>query len=92
MERNEQYYEDIDEDGRLESVEGIDESDEVDTWSPVTWYCPNCGTITTAYRKSDGRIKVTCPNLMCHVLMVRKDLGRRHKVIEVYASNYQQEY
>lgn len=60
------------------------ENDEV--WKPSSWYCPNCGTMTTAYSNSEGMLKVECANPACHIVMVRTDKGRRHSVIEVYAA------
>lgn len=57
-----------------------------DFWQPVSWHCPNCGTLTRAFRNSEGLVKAVCPNERCNVVMVRKDMGRRHSVIDVYAS------
>ncbi len=58
-------------------------------WKPSSWYCPNCGRLTTAYRNSEGMMKVECQNENCHIVMVRTDKGRRHSVIEVYAAKLQ---
>lgn len=55
-------------------------------WKPSSWYCPNCGTMTTAFRNSEGMMKVECSNKECNIVMVRTDKGRRHSVIDVYAA------
>ena len=59
-----------------------------DFWQPTSWHCPNCGTLITAYRNSEGMFKAACPNTKCNVVMVRTDKGRRHSVIDVYASKH----
>lgn len=62
------------------------ENSNSDIWKPSSWYCPNCGTLTTAYRNAEGMMRVECQNENCHMVMVRTDKGRRHSVIEVYAA------
>lgn len=59
-----------------------------DIWQPSSWYCPNCGTLTTAYKNSEGMLKVACPNKKCNIVMVRTDKGRRHSIIDVYACKH----
>ena len=85
IEREEPVYEEIEE----TIYDAYESGGTEDTWSPVSWYCPNCGAKTTAYRKADGTLRVACANPLCQVLLVRKDISRRHKVIEVYASRVQ---
>lgn len=55
-------------------------------WQPSKWYCPNCGTLTTAFKNSEGMIKAACSNKKCNTVMVRTDKGRRHSIIDVYAA------
>ena len=57
-------------------------------WKPYSWYCPNCGTITTAYMNAKGDIKAACSNRSCGVVMVRTNKGRRHSIIDIYASKH----
>ena len=46
--------------------------------------------MTTAFRNSEGMMKVECSNKECNIVMVRTDKGRRHSVIEVYAAKLQE--
>ena len=63
-----------------------------EVWKPSSWYCPNCGRLTRAFKNSEGIMKVECQNKDCHMVMVRTDKGRRHSVIEVYVAKLQEHY
>lgn len=52
-------------------------------WTPLSWYCSNCGHLVTGYKNSNGDVKVECK--VCHAVMIRKIKGRRHNTIDLYA-------
>ena len=54
-----------------------------DRWTPISWYCPNCGTLVTGYRNAQGTVKVVCSR--CHVTMIRAGKSRRLDTISIYA-------
>ena len=51
-------------------------------WKSFSMYCPNCGESLTGYQNSEGLISIECDS--CHVLAVRKNMGRRHTRIDLY--------
>ena len=51
-------------------------------WPPFSMYCPNCGELMTGYQNSEGLIRKECD--ICHMLSVRKNMGRRHTRIDLY--------
>ena len=54
-----------------------------DTWTPVPMFCANCGHLNYGYRNENGIIKYECKN--CKAVSVRKQKGRRHDTIDLYA-------
>ena len=55
--------------------------------SIMSWYCCNCGTHVSAIRNKEGFYKVKCPK--CKSCSVRKMMGRRRDVIEIFAPKEQ---
>ena len=54
---------------------------ELNTWTVVQMYCPNCGTLSTGYRDQNGSHRFQCQR--CGVVMVRFYKSRRQDRIEV---------
>ncbi len=54
---------------------------ELNTWTVVQMYCPNCGTLSTGYRDQNGKHRFQCKR--CGVAMVRSYKSRRQDLIEV---------
>ena len=54
---------------------------ELNTWTVVQMYCPNCGTLSTGYRDQNGKHQFQCKR--CGVAMVRSYKSRRQDLIEV---------
>ena len=57
----------------------------METWSPSTRFCQNCGKKIIGYRNKEGLIKVQCP--YCNVRYVCKKKSRRKEVVEIIAPN-----
>lgn len=51
-------------------------------WIPFSGRCYNCGAAVTGYKDMKGTVKIECKK--CHVVMVRKVMGRRHRRIDLY--------
>ena len=49
-----------------------------------SWYCPNCKTKVAGPK--DGRNRITVRCRCCGVRMTRTLKGRRHDIIDIYAS------
>lgn len=58
--------------------------DEKGEWVPYSWHCPNCGTIVTGYRGSNGLISGECDR--CSAVMVRHFRSKQRDRIDIYAS------
>ena len=54
---------------------------ELNTWTVVQIYCPNCGTLSTGYRDQNDKHRFQCKR--CGVAMVRSYTSRRQDLIEV---------
>ena len=54
-----------------------------DKWKPFSWYCPNCGVLSTGYEDASETVKAECRR--CHAVVVRRCMGRRHNRIDIYA-------
>lgn len=54
---------------------------ELNTWTVVQMYCPNCGTLSIGYRDQNGKHRFQCKR--CGVAMVRSHKSRRQDLIEV---------
>ena len=54
---------------------------ELNTWTVVQMYCPNCGTLSTGYRDQNGKHRFQCKR--CGVAMVRSYKSRRLDLVEV---------
>lgn len=54
---------------------------ELNTWTAVQLYCPNCGALNTGYKDPDGKSRFQCKQ--CTVVMVRSRKNRRRDLIEV---------
>ena len=52
-------------------------------WRPVSMYCTNCGELLTGYQNSERMTRIEC--VRCHSVSVRKQIGRRHNRIDIYA-------
>lgn len=52
-------------------------------WTIYSWYCPNCKNKVSGLKNSKNQIRATCDQ--CGVEMVRKIVGRKHDVINMYA-------
>lgn len=50
---------------------------------PLTWYCPNCGEMLSAYPNADNIAKATCKK--CRTEMVMKIISRRRSTLEIFA-------
>ena len=53
-------------------------------WQPVSLYCPNCGKLNNGQKSSDGRVRYECQK--CKTVFIRTEKGRRHDIIDVFAS------
>jgi len=58
-------------------------------WKPVSWYCPNCGTLQQGWQGEDGVTKAEC--LKCHTVMVRKCKKGALDVLKLYAPDQNKE-
>ena len=54
---------------------------ELNTWTVVQIYFPNCGTLNIGYRDQNGKHRFQCKR--CGVAMVRSYKSRRQDLIEV---------
>ena len=55
-------------------------------WTIYSWYCPNCNKEVCGIKDKKDQIKTKCER--CGVHMVRKNIGRRHQQIDIYAPDY----
>ena len=56
-------------------------------WKVYPMFCPNCGTKIYGFKNKEELIKYNCEE--CRFVSVRKEMGRRHASIEVYAPRNQ---
>ena len=59
-----------------------------DDWTIYSWYCPNCRNAVAGLKNEKNQIKVKCD--MCGSEMIRTIKGRRHDVIDIYASSVEE--
>lgn len=51
--------------------------------SSISWCCPNCGAVTSAFLNGKGVAKNVCTK--CSTTVVMKPISRRHHRLEIYA-------
>ena len=61
----------------------------LEDWTIYSWYCPNCKNEVAGLKNQKNQIKVKCS--CCGAEMIRTLLGRRHDVIDIYASMNEQQ-
>lgn len=52
----------------------------------IIWYCCCCGCRISATEDKNTHLKIKCTN--CGHCMVVKNVGRRHKTMEIYAPKH----
>lgn len=57
--------------------------DKKETWVPIAWHCPHCGSRSQAQKTAGDTIKAECAG--CLTVMVRRRIGRRHTRFDIYA-------
>ena len=50
----------------------------------VSWYCPNCGQLISAFPNGEGKVKISC--CKCKTRMVLNNKGRRHDTLDLFAA------
>lgn len=53
-------------------------------WTIYSWYCPNCNHEVSGLKNRKNQIRAKCE--VCGAEMTRTMVGRRHDIIEIYAS------
>lgn len=51
--------------------------------TPISWCCPNCGEVTSAFLNGKGVARKVCAK--CSTTVVMKPISRRHHRLEIYA-------
>ena len=57
-------------------------------WTIYSWFCPNCRNAVAGLKNEKCQIKATCT--VCGAAMIRTIKGRRHDVIDIYASGFEE--